>query len=64
MGKSIVEVKPRGCNKGQVAKMVIKEDPDFVLCIGDDRSDEDMFKEIIDYKKAPHKVWSLDSSLL
>ncbi|KAL8140406.1 hypothetical protein V2J09_006427 [Rumex salicifolius] len=48
-GQSIVEVKPQGVSKGLVAEKVFgsldeKGKPaDFVLCIGDDRSDEDMF---------------------
>ncbi|KAG6478204.1 hypothetical protein ZIOFF_061638 [Zingiber officinale] len=51
-GKFIVEVKPQGVSKGIVAdktlsSMAAKGRPaDFVLCIGDDRSDEDMFEGI------------------
>ncbi|XP_023007580.1 alpha,alpha-trehalose-phosphate synthase [UDP-forming] 5-like [Cucurbita maxima] len=51
-GQHIVEVKPQGVNKGIVAEHLLqtmKEKgmlPDFVLCIGDDRSDEDMFEVI------------------
>nr|AWB09338.1 trehalose-6-phosphate synthase 2 [Tamarix hispida] len=51
-GQNLVEVKPQGVSKGLVAKRLlsIMEDrgmsPDFVLCVGDDRSDEDMFEEI------------------
>lgn len=51
-GSHIVEVKPQGVNKGLVAERLLstmKERdlvPDFVLCIGDDRSDEDMFEVI------------------
>ncbi|XP_068669780.1 alpha,alpha-trehalose-phosphate synthase [UDP-forming] 5-like [Aristolochia californica] len=49
-GQHIVEVKPQGVNKGLVAERLLwtmqKKGmlPDFVLCIGDDRSDEDMFE--------------------
>ena len=56
MGKSIVEVKPRGCNKGGVAKKLVQENPDFVFCVGDDRSDEEMFKEIVEYDIPTAKV--------
>jgi len=48
-GKGYVEVKLRNINKGvAVAKVMSKvgrfsQDIEFVLCIGDDRSDEDMF---------------------
>ncbi|GER37182.1 trehalose phosphate synthase [Striga asiatica] len=51
-GTNSVEVKPQGVSKGVVAKRVLsgmQENgmcPDFVLCIGDDRSDEDMFEVI------------------
>lgn len=47
-----VEVKPQGVSKGLVARRMLvsmKERgqcPDFVLCIGDDKSDEDMFQLI------------------
>ncbi|XP_030946632.1 alpha,alpha-trehalose-phosphate synthase [UDP-forming] 5 [Quercus lobata] len=52
-GQHIVEVKPQGVNKGIVAEHLLSTMrekgmlPDFVLCIGDDRSDEDMFEEIL-----------------
>lgn len=51
-GQSLVEVKPQGVSKGIVAKRLLSTMqergmlPDFVLCIGDDRSDEDMFEAI------------------
>lgn len=52
-GQQIVEVKPQGVSKGVIVEKILTSmasqgnPPDFVLCIGDDRSDEDMF-EIID----------------
>uniref|UniRef100_A0A2N9FLF3 alpha,alpha-trehalose-phosphate synthase (UDP-forming) n=1 Tax=Fagus sylvatica TaxID=28930 RepID=A0A2N9FLF3_FAGSY len=51
-GQLIVEVKPQGVTKGLVAEKVLSsmisngKPPDFVMCIGDDRSDEDMFESI------------------
>ncbi|KAL2466665.1 hypothetical protein Adt_42516 [Abeliophyllum distichum] len=51
-GQFIVEVKPQGVSKGIVAEKIFTsmaekgKQPDFVLCIGDDRSDEDMFEII------------------
>lgn len=51
-GQHIVEVKPQGVSKGLVAEKLLASmvnrgmPPDFVLCIGDDRSDEDMFESI------------------
>ncbi len=49
-GKGYVEVKPSGINKGAFASYILREEiikkrgPDFILCIGDDTSDEEMFK--------------------
>ncbi|KAL8534102.1 hypothetical protein ACS0TY_010206 [Phlomoides rotata] len=51
-GQHIVEVNPQGVTKGSVAEKVLSalgnngEAPDFIVCIGDDRSDEDMFESI------------------
>ncbi|XP_076927733.1 putative alpha,alpha-trehalose-phosphate synthase [UDP-forming] 7 [Bidens hawaiensis] len=51
-GLYIVEVKPQGVTKGMVAEKIFAfmaekgNRADFVLSIGDDRSDEDMFLEI------------------
>jgi trehalose 6-phosphate synthase/phosphatase len=44
-GQKIIEVKPKRMHKGvQVAEMVSKESWDFILAIGDDYTDEDMFE--------------------
>ncbi|KAL5551016.1 hypothetical protein UlMin_001192 [Ulmus minor] len=57
-GPHIVEVKPQGVNKGLIAErllLTMKQKsilPDFVLCIGDDRSDEDMFEVIMGAKES------------
>jgi trehalose 6-phosphate synthase/phosphatase len=51
-GKGYVEVKLHGVNKGAAATNIlnrltnIRGLPDFVLCVGDDRSDESMFEAI------------------
>lgn len=61
-GKANLEVRPRFVNKGEIAKRLIadrSEDsagasgtnpsrgvPDFVLCLGDDFTDEDMFRAL------------------
>ncbi|NP_001233896.1 trehalose-6-phosphate synthase [Solanum lycopersicum] len=51
-GQHIVEVKPQDVSKGLVFQSLLAsmkskgKSPDFVLCIGDDRSDEDMFESI------------------
>ncbi|GFZ07806.1 trehalose phosphate synthase [Actinidia rufa] len=49
-GHQIVEVKPQGMSKGLVAEKVLStmiatlKPPDFVMCIGDDRSEEDILR--------------------
>ncbi|XP_010242151.1 PREDICTED: probable alpha,alpha-trehalose-phosphate synthase [UDP-forming] 7 [Nelumbo nucifera] len=51
-GQFIVEVKPQGVSKGLVAEKIFTsmsengKQAEFVMCIGDDRSDEDMFETI------------------
>ncbi|OAE25883.1 hypothetical protein AXG93_2145s1830 [Marchantia polymorpha subsp. ruderalis] len=51
-GQHIVEVKPQGVSKGVIVEKLLSmmaergSPPDFVLCVGDDRSDEDMFESI------------------
>ncbi|MBA0779130.1 hypothetical protein Gotri_003410, partial [Gossypium trilobum] len=51
-GQFIVEVKPQGVSKGMVSEKIFTtmsekgKQADFVLCIGDDRSDEEMFEII------------------
>ncbi|KAK8586647.1 hypothetical protein V6N13_010233 [Hibiscus sabdariffa] len=51
-GRQIVELNPQGVTKGFVTEKILStmtsngKPPDFVLCIGDDRSDEDMFESI------------------
>ncbi|CAH9092272.1 unnamed protein product [Cuscuta europaea] len=58
-GQNTVEVKPQGVSKGLVAKRLLSlmqergMAPDFVLCIGDDQSDEDMFEVIMNSMCSP-----------
>ncbi len=48
-GNKIIEIKPRGITKGMVAdELLASTDADFVLAIGDDYTDEDMFKALPD----------------
>jgi trehalose 6-phosphate synthase/phosphatase len=45
MGNKIVEVRLNGFDKGTTLKKeVLNDSYDFILAIGDDRTDEDMFK--------------------
>ena len=61
-GKGYVEVKIRGVNKGVAATTILKEletkisRPDFVLCIGDDTSDELMFESVNEAMKCELSV--------
>lgn len=58
-GQHIVEVKPQGVTKGLVAEKILSmlvnqgKPPEFVMCIGDDRSDEDMFESILTIVSGP-----------
>ncbi len=46
-GNKVVEVRMSGFDKGIMALKIVNEtNPDFVLCIGDDTTDEDMFKAL------------------
>lgn len=46
-GKANVEVRPRQFNKGEIVKSITKaEQPQFIMCLGDDSADEDMFKAL------------------
>ncbi|WP_232371662.1 bifunctional alpha,alpha-trehalose-phosphate synthase (UDP-forming)/trehalose-phosphatase [Leptospira ainazelensis] len=46
-GNKVVEVKSAGVNKGISTKLIASEImPDFILAIGDDWTDEDMFREL------------------
>jgi trehalose 6-phosphate synthase/phosphatase len=51
MGNKIVEVRQSGINKGNFTKKIIeKESYDYIFAVGDDRTDEDMFKELMHQK--------------
>jgi trehalose 6-phosphate synthase/phosphatase len=48
-GNKIIEVKPRNIHKGFVVSDMLAMHPsDFVLCAGDDYTDEDMFEHVPD----------------
>ncbi len=54
-GKKIVETKPMWANKGALANELLAEysDAGFILSIGDDRTDEDLFARL------PADAWSI-----
>ena len=41
-----VLVKPKGVSKGRAVSLILKNGYDFCLCVGNDRSDEDMFEAV------------------
>jgi trehalose 6-phosphate synthase/phosphatase len=52
-GKANLEVRPTFINKGEIAKRLVDsygkevgEPPEFTLCLGDDFTDEDMFRAL------------------
>ncbi|KAF6004959.1 hypothetical protein F1559_004539 [Cyanidiococcus yangmingshanensis] len=52
-GKNIVYVHPRGIHKGNAVRFILQQlqthEPDWILCIGDDKSDERMFEACLEY---------------
>jgi trehalose 6-phosphate synthase/phosphatase len=49
-GSKVIEVKNNGINKGSIINRFLNnEHYDFILAIGDDWTDEDMFKELPEY---------------
>ncbi|KAF3893403.1 Trehalose-phosphatase [Trichophyton interdigitale] len=65
-GKANLEVRPAFVNKGEIAKRLIDEyagvhghEPEFVLCLGDDFTDEDMFRALKSSDLPPDHVFSV-----
>ncbi|KAI8353296.1 glycosyltransferase family 20-domain-containing protein [Choanephora cucurbitarum] len=48
VGKKNLEVRPMMVNKGEVVKRILalSPEPDFIVCAGDDKTDEDMFRTL------------------
>jgi trehalose 6-phosphate synthase/phosphatase len=48
IGKKVIEIRPQNVSKGATVRkiMSLEPDADFVLCMGDDKTDEDMFAAI------------------
>ena len=56
-GTSYVETKPAGVSKGKIVERILNDasgGADFVLCIGDDKSDEEMFLALESMAFSPH----------
>jgi len=46
-GHKVIEVKGANINKGEAVRQLTTQHPaDFILCVGDDETDEDMFREL------------------
>ncbi|KAK3110096.1 threalose-6-phosphate phosphatase [Teratosphaeriaceae sp. CCFEE 6253] len=62
-GKANLEVRPTFVNKGEIAKQLVAgfvaEKPDFVLCLGDDYTDEDMFRVLDSSRLPPEHVFAV-----
>lgn len=65
-GKANIEVRPTFINKGEIAKHLVEEyghgvgePPEFVLCLGDDFTDEDMFRALNGTKLEPDHVFTV-----
>ncbi|KAF2083233.1 glycosyltransferase family 20 protein, partial [Saccharata proteae CBS 121410] len=65
-GKANLEVRPRFVNKGEIAKRLVEDygehagaAPEFVLCLGDDFTDEDMFRALRRSKLPQDHVFSV-----
>ena len=59
LGQNILEVKLADINKGKVVKALFEHYPaDFVLCAGDDYTDEDMFAALADTGATTIKIGS------
>jgi trehalose 6-phosphate synthase/phosphatase len=49
-GNKIIEVKPRAIRKSTIVTEILDSDyPDFILCAGDDYTDEDMFEALPEF---------------
>lgn len=51
-GKANIEIRPRLFNKGEIVRSIFRDakvQPEFVLCLGDDTTDEDMFRVVNDF---------------
>jgi trehalose 6-phosphate synthase/phosphatase len=48
VGKKNLEVRPLAVNKGEIVRRLVYENPDaeFIMCAGDDKTDEDMFRSL------------------
>ncbi|KAJ1753662.1 hypothetical protein LPJ79_000255 [Coemansia sp. RSA 1821] len=65
VGKKCLEVRPISVNKGEIVKRLMGAKPkqwDFVVCAGDDKTDEDMFRSLRKIKSSVGQVESQAST--
>ncbi|OJJ61644.1 hypothetical protein ASPSYDRAFT_56871 [Aspergillus sydowii CBS 593.65] len=63
-GKANLEVRPRFVNKGFIATRLVEayengKIPEFILCSGDDFTDEDMFRALKKFELPSHHVYTV-----
>lgn len=62
-GKANLEVRPTFINKGEIAKRLVEDEgsdpPQFILCLGDDFTDEDMFRALNGRQLPPEHVFTV-----
>jgi trehalose 6-phosphate synthase/phosphatase len=65
-GKANLEVRPTFINKGEIVKRLIEsygheagQPPEFALCLGDDFTDEDMFRALNASSLKPEHVFTV-----
>ncbi|KAL8783117.1 MAG: hypothetical protein Q9213_004874 [Squamulea squamosa] len=64
-GKMCLEVRPKSVNKGAIVRSILdsctndRVGPDFVLCAGDDVTDEDMFKAVRNSSFHPEQAFTV-----
>lgn len=52
-GKKVFEIKPSVINKGMILQQWLKQEYDFILAVGDDTTDEDMFRVL------PNEIYTI-----
>ncbi len=54
IGKKNLEVRPLAVNKGEIVRRILYSnvDAEFVFCAGDDKTDEDMFRALVNLPRA------------
>jgi trehalose 6-phosphate synthase/phosphatase len=59
-GKKIIEVRPVVASKGNTVRNLLARHStaSLVLCVGDDRTDEDMFKTLLDLRQDDPKCFT------